>query len=150
MARSMKQYSRLSFESTSLPYDFGRNSTCAQSVRAFAHYLEHHVDIERVIIMDLDKTVKKDVFPSMEALGDWLYSDIDIVPFRDLLSDTDSAMLTSSMVLGGSRHLVLATLNKMAVCLERNNGTTALKCVMDRQFVEHAFLGWPLSMAIGR
>ena len=150
MARSMKQYSRLSFESTSFPYDFGRNSTCTQSMHAFAHYLEHRADIERVIIMDLDKTVKKDVFPSMEAMGDWLYSDIDIVPFRDLLLDTDSAMLTSSMVLGGSRHLVLATLNKMAVCLERNNGTTALKCVMDRQFVEHAFLGWPLSMAIGR
>ena len=158
IARSTKQYPRLSFESTPLPYDFGRNSLCRQSVQAFARYLEHHADIERVIIMDLGKTLQKHVFPVMEVLGDWLYSDVDLVPFHDIIaqsastrnSTTDSGdILANSMVLGGSRHMVLATLNKMAACLENDSGPSALQCVMDRRFLQHAMLGWPLSMAIG-
>ena len=86
IARSTKHYPRLSFESTSLPYDFGCNSSCRQSVQAFARYLEHHADIERVIIMDFGKTLQKHVFPVMEVLGDWLYSDVDLVPFHDIIA----------------------------------------------------------------
>ena len=155
ITRSKQHYSRLSFELFSVPRDFGRNSTCTQSVRAFADYLEYRTDIERVIIMDLSRTVKRNAFPAMEVLGDWLYSDVDVIPFRDILSpansqeDDSTVSLASSMVLGGSRHLVLATLNKITQCLENRNGTSVLQCIMDRWFVQHAFLGWPLSMAIG-
>ena len=163
IARTQQKYSKLRFELVSLPHDFGQNSTCIQSVRAFANFLEHHADVERVVAMDLSKTIKRNVFPAMAALGDWLYSDVDLVPFRDILnhnctstrnSETSRSVdLASSMVLGGSRYLVLATLNKMTQCLEAegvSNYASTLRCVMDRQFVQHAFLGWPFSHSIGQ
>jgi citrate lyase gamma subunit len=154
IARSKQHYFQLHFELISLPDDFGQNSTCLQSVRAFANYLEYHKEIEFVVIMDPNRTIKRNVFPMMEVLGDWLYSDVDVISFRDILSTQDlsaaPAGLASSVVLGGTRHMVLATLNKMAVCLENGQlqATSALQCAMDRQFVQHAFLGWPFSVAI--
>lgn len=148
--RATKQYPRLSFELVSLPHKLGKNSTCTQSVQAFADYLEYTTDIDRVVIMDVGKTLKRNVFPIMKTLGDWLYSDIDIVLFRDILSaQEDSTTIDSSMVLGGSRHLVLATLNRMAQCLEFSSGIAALQCTMDTQFIQNSFTGWPLSVAIG-
>lgn len=153
ITRARDQYPRLSFESVSLPYKFGKNSTCTQSVKEFANYLEYTTGIDRVVIMDVRKIVKRNVFPTMKALGDWLYSDVDIVLFRDIVSPAitqdDSTTAASSMVLGGSRHLVLAALNRMAQCLENGSGIAALQCTMDLQFIQHSFMGWPLSVAIG-
>lgn len=153
ITRAREQYPRLSFELVSLPYKLGKNSTCTQSVQEFANYLEYTTGIDGVIIMDVHKTVKRNVFPTMKALGDWLYSDVDIVLFRDIvgpaITHNDSTTAASSMVLGGSRHLVLATLNRMAQCLENNSGIAALQCTMDTQFIQHSFMGWPLSVAIG-
>lgn len=153
ITRAREQFPRLSFESVSLPHKLGKNSTCTQSVQEFANYLEHTTDIDRVMIMDIRKIVKRNVFPTMKALGDWLYSDVDIVLFRDIvgpaIAQDDSTTAASSMVLGGSRHLVLAALNRMAQCLENSSGIAALQCTMDTQFIRNSFMGWPLSVAIG-
>ena len=160
VARCHDKYPHLDFELVSLPFDFGRNSTCRQSVLAFADYLERRADIESVVVMDLERSLRKNVFPAIEALGDWLYSDLDIMAFRDVFtqptateteSGENSVLLGDSLVLGGSRHLVLATLNKMADCLQSSqsdDSAAVLKCLMDRHLVQHAFMGWPLSSAV--
>ena len=146
-----QHYPRLSFELVSLPYVFGQNSSRFQSVQAFAQYLEHQSEVNQVIIMDVDRTIARNVFPAMELLGDWLYSDLDIVPFRDILPSSKDGpdSLMNSVVLGGNRHMVLATLNKIVLC-SQSSGPGILQCLMDRHFVQHAFLGWPLSTAFMR
>lgn len=147
ITRAKKHYPRLSFELISLPYDFGENST--QTIRAFSRYLENQRDVDRVIIMDLDKTLTRNVFPAMEYLGDWLYSDLDIMSFYDMISRSQNgsnALITNSMVVGGSKHIVLATLNRMVSCLD----SQGFQCLMNEHFVQHAFLGWPLSTSIRR
>ena len=154
MERCRERYPGLRFELVSLPFDFGRNSGCRQSVLALAKYLEGRADIGSVVVMDVDRSMKTNLFPTMEFLGDWLYSDIDMVEFRDLLAEAtsgeheDSVVLANSLVLGGSRHMVLVALNKMADCLQSSQGAAALKCLMDENFVQRAVMGWPLSITV--
>ena len=155
--RATNLYSKLSFKSVTLPAHAGHGS-CMPTVQAFADYLENHDELQRVVVMDLTKTVEQEPFPIMELLGDWIYSDLDLIPFRDVLSpaqngaQSESSSLSSGMVVGGNRHIVLATLNKMAKCLtgERTEPqVSTLQCVMDEEFVRHAFLGFPFSTSIG-
>lgn len=153
--RVQKHYPHVHFEFVHLPFDYGTNSNCRESVLAFSNYLENRDDIGSVLIVELDRELKRNVFSLMETMGDWLYTDRDIVAFRDVLNnatDTESTVsMAKSIAMGGSRHLVLATLNKMAACLhDYKNLTTApvLQCLMDRHFVQHAFTGWPLSTAL--
>ena len=156
MARCNKYYSNLQFESVYLPFDYKRNSSCRQSVIALADYLERRPDVESVVVMDLDRSMKRNVFPLMEAMGDWLYSDLDMMPFYEILAETPDAesgeegsvVLTNSLVVGGSRHMVLAMLNKMADCLRSSQSTAALNCLMDENFVRHSVMGWPLSVSV--
>ena len=127
---------------------------------AFANYLEHHGDIDRVLVMDLDQSLTMNIFLGMESLGDLLYSDLDLSTFSDtlVLSETktsqdesdeeESVAFMESPVLDGSRELVLATLNKMAECLKSGWDTAALRCLVDKHFVQHAFMGWPLSISV--
>ena len=128
---------------------------------AFANYLEHHGDIDRVLVMDLDQSLTMNIFLGMESLGDLLYSDLDLTTFSDtlVLSETKTSQDESdeeeegvafmeSPVLGGSRELVLATLNKMAECLKSDWDTAALRCLVDKHFVQHALMGWPLSISV--
>ena len=151
MERCREHYPGLQFESVSLPFDFGRNSSsCRQSVLAFANYLESRANVASVLVTDVDRNIKTGVFPAMELLGDWLYSDLDMIEFRDLLGggSGEQVVLTNSLVLGGSRHMVLATLNKMADCLQGSQSAAALNCLLDENFIQHAVMGWPLSITV--
>ena len=156
MALCNKYYPNLQFESVYLPFDYQRNSSCRQSVIALADYLERRPDVESVVVMDLDRSMKRNVFTVMEAMGDWLYSDLDMMPFYEILAETPDAesrekgsvILTNSLVVGGSRHMVLAMLNKMADCLQSSQSTAALNCLMDENFVQHSVMGWPLSVSV--
>lgn len=155
--RATKLDSKLTFKSVTLPAQAG-HSSCKSTVQAFADYLESHDELQRVVVMDLTKTVEQEPFPIMELLGNWVYSDLDLTPFREIPSlaqdsaQSESISLSGGMVIGGDRHIVLATLNKMAKCfLEEGTEAhvSALQCVMDKEFVRHAFLGFPFSTSIG-
>ena len=154
VSQCKSKYRQLEFELVSLPFDFGSNSTCKQSLLAFASYLEHRTDIGRVLLMDLDQTLNRNVFPAMEVLGDWLYSDFDATAFRETIAQTvggelaeDAVIFTKSLVLGGTRQMVLATLYKIAECSQRD-AATALRCLTDKHFVRHSFTGWPFYTAV--
>ena len=145
--RATKQYSKLTFKEMFLDNVHSTNSCCCSAIQAVADYLQNSTDVQRVVVMDLAQSVLRDPFRIMDVLGDWVYSDLDFIPFRDIASPEQ----VRGMVVGGRRYLVMATLNKMAKCLSEECDSlcrSSTQCVMDKNFIEKAFFGSPFSRSI--
>ena len=146
ITRVKKQYPRLSFISISQPRDLNRNNTYVWFLRAVVSYLENHANIQQIIVTNISAVVHRDPFPVMEVLGDWLYVNFDLTHFYCGLSleecqfDFERSALSDLVVVGGSRHTVLASMNKMVTCFAGETDVSVWQCVTDKQFVHHSFL----------
>ena len=145
--RATKQYSKLTFKEMFLHNVHSAHSNCCSAIQAVAEYLENSTNLQRVVIMDLDQSVLRNPFHVMEVLGDWVYSDLDLIPFRDIASPEE----VKGIAVGGRTYLVIVTLNKVAKCLSEECDSLcrySTQCVMDNHFIKNAFFGSPFSESI--
>ena len=141
----------------------------------YLQYLHGTPDVGRVLLTDIsDVRFQKNPFDLMQLLGDWLYigTDIDIYPnmkSQRWISERlegcfgshtlHKGPLTHLMsldtvynagVIGGSRHIMLALLEKIVQYLDvtpptLNCNMPAVNYVIHRYFFQQVFTGFPLT-----
>ena len=165
-------YSNISFEYvTSLQY----RSTNDARFYAYLRYLEHHPNIDRVLLTDIsDVRFQFNPFELMSLLGNWLYigTDIDIFPSMKTMQwiherlrgcygnySVDHGDLNQLMELdtvynagtiGGSRDVVLAALSRIVEYLnltptQLNCNMPAVNYAVHKHFYDMVFTGYPLN-----
>ena len=165
-------YSAISFEFVK---SLNHRSTNDARFYAYLNYLEHHPNIDHVLLTDLsDARFQFNPFELMSLLGDWLYigTDIDIFPSMKTMRwiherlrgcfgnySVDSGDLSQLMELntvynagtiGGSRDKVLAALWRIVEYLnltpmQLNCNMPAVNYAVHKHFYEMVFTGYPLN-----
>ena len=170
--RLMQHYSGISFHY--LPSLQNRSTNDARFY-AYLHYLESHPNIARVLLTDIaDVRFQMNPFHLFDLLGDWLYigTDIDIFPNMQTMpwlhqrlegcfgnhsvreGDLNSLMQLDTVynagVIGGSRHVMMAALTRIAEYLdtapsELNCNMPAVNYAVHKHFFQQVFTGFPLT-----
>ena len=165
-------YSNISFEFVP---SLRHRSTNDARFYVYLDYLEHHPNIDRVLLTDVsDVRFQFNPFELMSLLGDWLYigTDIDIFPSMKTMPwiherlrgcfgnySVDRGDLSQMMELdtvynagtiGGSRDMVLAALWRITEYLnltptQLNCNMPAVNYAVHKHFYEMVFTGYPLN-----
>ena len=165
-------YSNISFEFVK---SLRNRSTNDARFYAYLDYLQHHPNIDRVLLTDIsDVRFQFNPFELMSLLGDWLYigTDIDIFPSMKTMQwiherlrgcfgsySVDHGDLSQLMELdtvynagtvGGSRDMVLTALWRIVEYLnltptQLNCNMPAVNYAVHKHFYEKVFTAYPLN-----